>query len=112
GNYERGAFTADLIVKFDGAGQGLGDYVLDEWDKAAEARIGTAWGMEFLRRVLGTLEIGRWEDLKGTPVRVAREDRRGFIRGIGHFYKDRWFFPKADLVAFENPPAQREEAEP
>jgi hypothetical protein len=95
--------TVYLHLKFDGAGQGFGGYSHDSpiFDAAGKflRREGTAWGMEYISRVLTTLEIETWEKLPGTIVRVRREkDRWGQIEAIGHAYKNRWFAPKADLA--------------
>lgn len=102
----RGAFSAWVGIKFNGSGQGFGGYVLDEplfenhgkpgLDRGKFlGRQGTAWGLEFIKRILETLEVGLWEDLKNTPVRVKREHTK--IHAIGHFYKDKWFNPEEDL---------------
>lgn len=59
------------------------------------ARRGSAYGMEFIRRILLTVGVDRWEDLPGKHVRVrARQDR---VLAIGHITEDRWFTP-ADLA--------------
>ena len=96
--------TVFLHLKFDGTGQGFGGYSHDGpvFDAAGKflRREGTAWGMEWISRVLQTLEVETWEKLPGTVVRVRRDsdDNWGTIVAIGHAYKDRWFTPRVDLA--------------
>lgn len=100
--------TAWLHLEFDGSGQGFGGYAHDEplRDTRGEflRREGSAWGMEWISRVLSTLEVEAWEQLPGTIVRVRRESPLGSIVSIGHAYKDRWFTPKSDLAHLLNEP--------
>jgi hypothetical protein len=47
-----------------------------------------------VRGLLETLELEKWEDLKGAHVRIKREEGwNGRIKEIGHFLKDKWFSP-------------------
>lgn len=52
-----------------------------------------------IRRILTTLKVSDWERLKGKPVRLAIDSKNlsGFIRGIGHYISDQWFFPMYEL---------------
>lgn len=99
GAEDHGIFSCYVVVSGDCWGCGFGGYALDEYDNEAKRRIGTAYGMEFIKRILETLEIAKWEDLKGTPVRVEIEGLgSGSIRALGHFRKNRWFYPKTLLT--------------
>ena len=104
GTEDHGILTAFIYCKFDGMSQGFGGYGFDQpiKDKDGEFlhREGVAWGMEFIRRVLDTIEVGTWEQLKGKPIRVRRDGNGwgGKIVAIGHYYKDRWFNPTEDLA--------------
>lgn len=49
----------------------------------------------YTQRVTEVLGVERWEDLEGKPVRV--ELVKGYIVGIGHFLKDKWFYPREEL---------------
>lgn len=98
GEEDHGIFTCYIHVSGDGWGCGFGGYALDQYDKEQKKRIGTAYGLEFIKRILETLEIGQWEKLKGTPVRVETEGVGRGIKRIGHFRKNRWFDP-AELLA-------------
>jgi hypothetical protein len=63
-------------------------------------RVGSAYGMEFISRIISTLEVASWEKLPGTVCRVEHEGWDGKIIRIGHFMKDKWFDPR-DLKEFE-----------
>ena len=74
-------------------GQGTPGYGLDAYngDRAKKKpapqypqdRVGTAFGMEFIRRLLQAFGVNQWEDIKGRTVFVVREGGRfGTIVGI------------------------------
>lgn len=86
---------ATLDISWEGHGATFGAWVLDEFNPATQEHVGTAWGMEYIRRVIATLEAPSWESIKGMPCRVVIEN--GLCVGLGHFYKDQWFFPQKDL---------------
>lgn len=89
----------ELMATLDVSGEPLsttfGAWILDEYNPATQEHVGTAWGMEYIRRVIATLEASSWESIKGMPCRVVIEN--GLCTGLGHFYKDQWFFPQKDL---------------
>lgn len=43
-------------------------------------------------KLLKTLDLNKWEDLKGCYVRCEMENQ--MIKRIGHVIKDKWFCPK------------------
>src|SRR5215472_18115765 len=91
---DHGIFTCYVTCEGDGWSCGFGGYGLDQWDAAAKIRIGTAYGMKFIMAILSTLELEKWESLKGTHCRVEAEGWGGKIVRIGHLIKDKWFDPK------------------
>ena len=93
---DHGIMTCYLHLKYDGPGQGFGGYILDTLNETINERIGTAWGMEFVRRVLKTIEVDSWEKLTGKYCRVEAD--RNKIYRIGHIIKDKWFNPEIDLA--------------
>lgn len=107
GTEDHGIFTAWIYVSGSGWCQGFGGFSLDapRWSGGANrqgkflGRVGTAYGMEFIRRVLDVLEIPSWERLPGQPVRIRRGNN-GLIAAIGHYIKDQWFDPATDLAEF------------
>lgn len=72
--------TLDLTLEGDGWGVGFGGYRMDG-----------PRGMDCLKELLETLEVGKYEDLKGMYVRMISEGVGGRCLAIGHLLKDRWF---------------------
>ncbi|MDX9781240.1 MAG: hypothetical protein RBT66_09415 [bacterium] len=87
--------TCWLYLNYDGAGQGFGGYALDTYDKVKSGRIGTAFGMEFIRRIMEVVEVEKWEDLTGQYCRVFADHSR--VYKIGHIIKDQWFDPDVEF---------------
>lgn len=101
---DHGSLSFYLHLKFDGTGQGFGGYCLDEpyfdpnapdlksWEIEKGGRFvrrrGHGFGADLILKILQTLEVNNWENLKGTNLRVRRGDSR--IQAIGHIYKDKW----------------------
>ena len=98
GKEDPGIMTCYITLDYGGPIQVFGGYTLDEYDKQKKTRIGTAYGLEFIREILEVLEVDTWEKLKGVPCRVDCEHSR--IDGIGHYLEDKWFYPKKDLKDF------------
>lgn len=102
GYEDHGIFTAFIFLNFGGSGQGFGGYPMDTPIKDDDGkfikRVGTKWGMDFLIGVLKTLEVDSWEKLPGISLRVAISENAGTfgqkISGVGHYFKDNWFYPK------------------
>ena len=93
GKEDPGPFTACLFLDYGGSTQVFDGYCLDKPkpDKVRE-RVGSDFGMEFIIRILETLEVEIWERLPGTYCRVVAEDCR--VHAIGHIIKNRWFHPE------------------
>jgi hypothetical protein len=69
--------------------QGFGGWALDEYIKNKDKRVGNAWGMEAVMRVLRALDVDSWEKLKGMYVRAKIEGGR--IVSIGHIVNNTWW---------------------
>ncbi len=95
---DHGILTCVLTLDYGGVLQGFGTYELDEYDESKKRRCGTAWGMEFVRRVLETLECESWEELRGKHCRAVADHCK--VYRIGHIIKERWFEPEVDLKEF------------
>jgi hypothetical protein len=85
---DHGIFTFILYLDYGGSGQGYGTHALDNFDKKLEARVGTAFGCEFIMQVLQTVGVYSWEELKGKHIRVKRDDFK--IYAIAHILKNNW----------------------
>jgi hypothetical protein len=86
-------FSCWLHLDYGGSGQGFGGYCLWNLNNSASA----TWGAEFIERILNTVGVQYWEELKGKHIRVDAE-KFGKIHGIGHYLKDDWFYPQKDLA--------------
>jgi hypothetical protein len=102
GGYDGGStmLTCWLHLEYESGGQGFGGYCLDtpirdENDNFLR-REGSAYGAEFIARILDTVGVDRWEDLPGKHIRVKSEHNK--VHAIGHIIKDKWFNPVADLA--------------
>lgn len=96
GTKDSPVFSALLYLDYGSGCQSFGGYSLDTPSNPKTfCRVGTAWGMEFIARVLKTLDVTSWEKLKGCHIRADHSDR--FVFGIGHIIKDQWFYPETDL---------------
>lgn len=72
--WEHGILTIGLVISYGSSGQAIGRYALD---KPVEkdgfvTRVGTAYGMEFVARVMKACGVKKWEDLKGRTILVVR----------------------------------------
>lgn len=93
-----GIMSAMIGLDYGGYHQGFGGYGMDEPVKDGTGKFlhrrGTAFGCEFIRRVLEVVGVETWEQLKGKHVRVRRmAGCNGAIVAIGNILKDEWFSP-------------------
>lgn len=96
GYESHGILTCMISLNYGGSGQGFGGYALDKWN--GKERNGTAYGTEFIRRIIKTVGVENWEDLKGKHVRV--DASWGKVHGIGNIIEDKWFYPEKDMDPF------------
>lgn len=104
GTEDHGIVSMFVHLDYSGSGQGFGGFCLDTPIEDASGKFlrreGTAWGMEFIMRVLATVGVERWEQLPGKYVRADAE--WGTVHRIGHITEDKWFDPKVDLAHLED----------
>lgn len=98
GPEDHGIFTVSLCLEYESGAQCFGGYAMDGYDKAKKRRIGSAYGMEFIVRVMETVGVTEWAQLKGKHVRVEAEQSK--VHAIGHIVKNKWFNPEDDLKEF------------
>lgn len=99
GYEDHGILTCFISLSYGGSSQSFGGYALDSpqrKDGKPSGRIGTAYGMEFIRRILEVVGVSKWEDLVGEHVRADCEWTK--VHGIGHITEKKWFFPEKDLA--------------
>ena len=88
GYEDHGLFTFMLYLDYGGSGQGAGGYALDSWYEQKKKRVGWAYGIDVIARIMQVVGVEKWEDLKGKHIR-ARSDW-GKVHAIGNFLKDDW----------------------
>ena len=93
--------TCWLGIEFDSGGCGFGGYAFDKYDRETKQRIGCAFGITSIRKILETVGVSKWEDLKGQHIRVEHEGIGGTITKIGHFMKNKWFSFKEEAEKYE-----------
>jgi hypothetical protein len=99
---DHGIFTAYLYLEWSGAGIAFGGYTLDGYDKAKDKRIDKlGMGLEYIRAVMETVGVSKWEDLSGKFIRLDTEGWGGRALGIGNLIEDKWFYPKEFFKQYE-----------
>jgi len=70
---DHGVMTGYLNVSYgNGGAQSIGGYALDEWDPEQKRRVGTAYGLEWIARVIEACGVEKWEDLPGRTIFVLK----------------------------------------
>lgn len=84
----------ELAMTLEGGGWGVvyGGYCLGKGYLGADDDFfdGSAAGMEYLMRIMDTVGVEKFQDLKGKYVRVAIK-RGDSVKIIGNIVKDKWF---------------------
>lgn len=89
GYEDHGILSAYVGLDYGGSVQSFGGYALDKYDAGLKRRIGTAYGTEFIIRVLRVLGVDSWEKVKGQHCRARASTEH--VYAIGHILEDRWF---------------------
>lgn len=85
---DHGIMTFSLMMDMGGTGQGFGGYALD----GNSGGKGHAKSILAVRKLLETVGVMRWEELKGQLVRIKKDSEwNGPIKAIGHIIDDKWF---------------------
>ncbi len=89
---DHGVMTFWLHLEWPGAGQGLGGYMLDHTDSENhDERIGHGHGIIAMRKILETVGVDSWEQLKGKLVRIKKNHRYDDPPILGNILDDKWF---------------------
>lgn len=75
---DHGIMTYFLHLDYDGSGQGAGGYSLG----------GTRFGPAYLRKIIETVGVDKWESLPGKYIRVEATHNK--VLRIGHIIKNVW----------------------
>lgn len=68
GYEDHGILTCYLDLDYGGAGQSAGGFALDEFDPETKRRVGTAFGAEFIIRLLRAVGVKEWSQLEGRTI--------------------------------------------
>lgn len=99
-----------FYITLDGGGWGCnyGGYCIGKGYLGAKEFYSTSAGLEVLMRIMDTVGVEKWEDLKGKYCRVKTEGLGGTIQAIGNILTDKWFDVKEfysnynDTHSFDN----------
>ena len=84
-----------LVMTLEGSGWGVvyGGYCLGKGYLGADDDFfdGSAAGMEYLMRIMDTVGVEKFQDLKGKYVRVAAKGWGNPVKIIGNIINDKWF---------------------
>jgi hypothetical protein len=88
-----GCLTLAMTLKGGGWGVVYGGYCLGKGYLGADDDCfeGSAAGMEYLMRIMDTVGVEKFQDLKGKYVRVAVKGWGDQVKIIGNILKDKWF---------------------
>ena len=90
---DHGCFNLSMSLSGDGWGVVYGGYCLGKGylEAADDFFEGSAAGMEYLMRIMDTVGVEKFQDLKGKYVRVATKGWGESVKIIGNVIKDQWF---------------------
>lgn len=88
---DHGCITFWVNVEGKGWGCGIGGYCVGHGYLGADHFDGYGKGLEAMARIMDTVGVEKWEDLKGKYCRVESEGWGGMIHKIGNLINDKWF---------------------
>ena len=88
---DHGCLTFYITLDGGGWGCSYGGYCIGKGYLGAKEFYSTDAGLEILMRIMDTVGVEKWEDLKGKYCRVKTEGWGGTIRAIGNILTNKWF---------------------
>ena len=90
---DHGCFTLAMTLNGGGWGVVYGGYCLGKGYLGADDDFfdGSAAGMEYIMRIMDTVGVEKFQDLKGKYVRIATKGWGSSVKIIGNILKDQWF---------------------
>ena len=93
---DHGCLTFWLSLEGDGWVSGFGGYCIGKgYLGAGSFEAENGHGLEAIMRIMDTVGVSSWEDLKGKYVRVQLDGWGSCCHIIGNLLKDQWFDIKA-----------------
>lgn len=88
---DHGAICLEMTLKGNGWGVVFGGVVLGQGYVDAKEFNGSAEGMEYIMRIMDTLNSSKFNDMFGRYVRVATKGWGESVKIIGNIMSDKWF---------------------
>ena len=88
---DHGCLTFRLTLEGGGCGVGYGGYCIGHGYLGADKFEGDPYGIECLMRIMDTVGVEHWEDLKGKYIRIVDNGWGSTVTTIGHIIEDKWF---------------------
>lgn len=90
---DHGCLTLAMTLEGGGWGVVYGGYCLGKGYLGADDDFfsGSASGMEYLIRIMDTVGVEKFQDLRGEYVRVATKGWGSSVKIIGNIINDKWF---------------------
>jgi len=93
---DNGVLTAVLLCRLIATREEIETPAIVLDVQAGESRRGTAYGCEYVRRLMEAAGVTRWEDLPGTVVRLDVDRSQSYpVQAIGHATANIWLDPYA-----------------
>lgn len=86
-----GCLTFWVTLDGDDWGANVGGYCIGHRYLGLDKFDSTGLGLEAMMRIMDTVGVSRWEDLKGQYVRAEIYGWGGTVTKIGNILKDKWF---------------------
>jgi hypothetical protein len=101
---DHGCLTLAMTLNGEGWGVVYGGYCLGHGYLGADDDFfdGSAAGMEYLIRIMDTVGVERFQNLKNKYVRVATKGWGDTVKIIGNIIEDKWFDAETFFADKEN----------
>ena len=98
---DHGCLTFDVFVEGAGWGCAIGGYCIGHgYLDASKFSADNGSGLVAMMRIMDTVGVSKWEDLKGKYCRVEYEGMGDTIHKIGNLIEDKWFDLKEFFVNY------------
>lgn len=89
---DHGCLTFYLTLEGDGWGVNYGGYCIGFGFLGSDSFTAeNGSGLVAIMRIMDTVGVQRWEDLKGKYIRIVNEGLGSSVKKIGNIIEDKWF---------------------
>lgn len=74
GPEDHGIFTCTLDLDYGASGQGAGMYAFDEYNRETDEREATAFGLQWIMRLMQACNVTDFSEIEGTTLIALREE--------------------------------------